>query len=149
MPASAPAQLLRVVLKLTVIGFAALFMGFLLTPAGARRRDSGQTHLSEVLAARSDAGLDDSPVATPTPSGRSPMALIALDVHIGPGVNYQVVGSLPRGAKLDVIGRDASSQWIAIAFAGGTKINGWVPSQSVSGVSDIKSLPLAPVTLLP
>ena len=149
MPASAPAQLLRVALKLIVIGFASLFMGFLLTPATWKHREPVPTYLEQVLASRSAIELDLPSTATAVPFDRSPRALVALDVHIGPGVNYQVIGSLPRGAQLDLVGRDASSQWVAVAFAGGTKINGWVPSLSVAGVPDVKALPLAPVTFLP
>ena len=147
MPASAPAALLRVVLKLIAIGFAGLFMGFALTPETWNHHDSSPPRYSEVEALRTF--VADVPTAIPMPIDNSPRTTIALDVHIGPGVNYQIIGSVPRGAKLDVIGRDASSQWLAVAFAGGTKLNGWVPVQSVAGIKDLKSLSLAPVTLLP
>src|SRR5690349_10908465 len=37
-----------------------------------------------------------------------------VEVHIGPSAGYVVIGQLPRAARLQIVGRDESSRWIAI-----------------------------------
>jgi len=146
MPLPSPAQLLGVVLKLIVIGFSSLFMGFLLTPATWHRPKTPPTYVADVQSYR-DAVPEVAPAVTPTPV--VPRSLATLDVRIGPSAGYVVIGSLPRGAKLEVVGRDPTGDWLAIVFSSGSGFNGWVPGLQVTDAPDLNTLPLAPVTFLP
>jgi hypothetical protein len=89
--------------------------------------------------------LYDIPAAQALP----PRANAAINVHIGPNENYVIVGVLPRGATLDIIGRDASSQWIAIAFPPNSTMTAWIPASGASGLASPGSLKEVPVRSLP
>lgn len=73
-----------------------------------------------------------------------------LNVHLGPNRNYQILGSLPRGTIIEVIGRDETSQWVAIALSlvPGSVLTGWLPLADVEGVTDVSQLEVASVTPL-
>jgi hypothetical protein len=65
-----------------------------------------------------------------------PRAIASLDVHIGPGDAYAVVGSIPKDALLNVAGRDESGEWLAIVFTPESRFRGWVPRDQVRNVDD-------------
>ncbi len=52
---------------------------------------------------------------TPTPD-EAVRTRQALDVRIGPGDVFAVIGVLSRGVALDVVGRDEAAAWLAIRF---------------------------------
>lgn len=83
----------------------------------------------------------------PEPTG--PSALTTLDVRVGPGEGYVVVGLLPRGARLDVVGRDETARWLAIVFTPGSAFHGWVPVSRVEGIVNVAALQVASVTIPP
>ncbi len=70
------------------------------------------------------------------------------EVRIGPGDAYSVIGQLPNSARLQIVGRDATSKWIAIVFAPFTDLNGWIEASAVAGQLDSASLDVAPITQL-
>lgn len=78
-----------------------------------------------------------------------PRALSALNVRIGPGESYVIIGQLPRGGRLDIVGRDQTGVWLAVNFTPDSKLNGWIQASKVSGLESASSLPVAPITLLP
>ena len=90
------------------------------------------------------------PTATPTPTPTPvvPRTTNIVNVYIGPGTGYQVIGLLPRSAKLEVIGRDDSGAWLAIVFSVGSRLTGWIPVTTVSGLDDVSALAPAEVTLI-
>jgi hypothetical protein len=53
---------------------------------------------------------------------------------------------LPGGARVEVVGRNETGAWIAIALSPGSKLTGWVEASMVSGIADVKGLQLAPMT---
>lgn len=72
----------------------------------------------------------------------------SVEVRIGPSQGYVVIGQLPRNARLQIVGRDESSRWIAIVFSPGSKLTGWIEASSIIGQIDAASLMVMPVTLL-
>lgn len=69
-------------------------------------------------------------------------------VRIGPGASYVVIGQLPRSARLQIVGRDESSKWIAIVFSPYTGLTAWIEASAVAGQLDVSGLEIASVTLL-
>jgi hypothetical protein len=86
--------------------------------------------------------------ATPTPDAR-PRSKTALDVRLGPGNGFAVVGLLAKGYTVEVIGRDNDSQWLAIRFPPGSAAQGWIPVTGVDTPPEIAKLAEALPTPLP
>ncbi|MPZ49342.1 MAG: hypothetical protein GEU75_08600 [Dehalococcoidia bacterium] len=88
------------------------------------------------------------PGTTATPDAR-PRTRTAVDVHLGPGGAFAVVGIFPRGEAVDVVGRDADSQWVAIRFPPGSTARGWVLVSNLEGVAGLDRLSVVLPTPLP
>ena len=85
---------------------------------------------------------------TPTPDN-AVRTRQALDVRVGPGEVFAVIGVLSRGEALDVVGRDEAAAWLAIRFPPGSAGRGWVPVDAVDGLSGVDGLVVALPTQLP
>jgi uncharacterized protein YraI len=77
---------------------------------------------------------------------QAPRARRTLDVRIGPSENYAIVGLIPTEGSLQVVGRNEAADWIAIVFTPGSTFYGWVPVAGVSGLEDVRRLPVIPLT---
>jgi len=62
-----------------------------------------------------------------------------LNFRVGPGLDQQIQGSFASGAIAEVLGRDASSEWLNISYDGMT---GWVFAPLTRLSVDIVSLPV-------
>jgi uncharacterized protein YgiM (DUF1202 family) len=89
----------------------------------------------------------DTPVPPPptsTPAATAEPALITANadtnVYSGPGLDYNVVGSLKAGATAPVVGRNAESSWWQIVFQGSTA---WVPDADVTANAAVYNVPVA------
>ena len=69
----------------------------------------------------------------PIPPPRTRASVSVLD---GPGAEHAIVGLLPRDAALQVAGRDASGEWLAVAFPPGSSFVAWLPAAQVSGMEN-------------
>jgi hypothetical protein len=85
-----------------------------------------------------------SPVGDDTPDVR---ATASLAVRVGPGEAFATLGTITRGDRLEVVGRDFNSKWLAIRFPLGSNSRGWVPADSVEGLNGASVSTLA--VLLP
>lgn len=83
-----------------------------------------------------------------TPDAR-PRTKTALDVHLGPGNGYAVVGLLAKGDAVEVVGRDNDSTWLAIRFPPGSAARGWIPVDGVDNPPELLRLAVALPTPLP
>lgn len=121
---------------------AGIALGGLAGPAGGI---ASQTAVGEVPDA-GEAAL--APTATPhVEFGPSTRTVVTL--YIGPSTDYEVIGLLPAGFALQVVGRDPSGEWIAVAIAPGSGLYGWMPASQARNLPSIETLKVAPVTLLP
>jgi hypothetical protein len=77
-----------------------------------------------------------------------PRTTATSNVYIGPSVNHSVIGVLPRGSRLEVVGRNPSGAWIAVVFSPGSKLTGWIEASRVTGMGDIQALEIAAETPL-
>ncbi len=83
---------------------------------------------------------------TPTPAGVSATAKETSNVHGGPGVRYPVLGQLPGGQTVNVIGINATGNWLLVIFAGR---RGWVALDRVSVSGNLQALPVVAAPPLP
>ncbi|HLF70870.1 MAG TPA: SH3 domain-containing protein [Dehalococcoidia bacterium] len=95
-------------------------------------------------------GSTDTPApgSTSTPAVR-PKTKSALEVRIGPGEAYAVIGQLGKGDNVEVVGRDSESKWAAIRFPQGSAARGWVPVSELDGLTSPSSLAIVVATPLP
>lgn len=88
---------------------------------------------------------------TPTvPSTPSLTTLTDLNVRAGPGTGYELLGLLPSGASVEVVGRDETRQWWQIRFAPSPNQLGWVVSDpAYSRTSGVENVPVAQLPATP
>ena len=65
-----------------------------------------------------------------------------VSMRAGPGPSYQIVGTVPRQARVAVIGRSDDSEWLQLNYPPGSTIKGWVLTEFVQVTGDISSLPI-------
>jgi len=83
---------------------------------------------------------------TPTPAGVSATTKETSNFHGGPGVRYPVLGQLPGGQTVNVIGINATGNWLLVIFAGR---RGWVALDRVSVGGNLQTLPVVAAPPLP
>ncbi|MEW5957535.1 MAG: SH3 domain-containing protein [Chloroflexota bacterium] len=87
------------------------------------------------------------PTATPLPSTATPLPLpqvasaVTVNVRSGPGTNYPVIGSLPPGVSVAVVGRNEGSTWWQIQGPDGS--TGWVAGAVVQASNVGAGIPVA------
>ena len=84
----------------------------------------------------------------PTPDQR-PRTKIGLDVRLGPGDGYAVIGLLNKGEAVTPLGRDADANWLAIQFPPGSAGRGWVPVDQVDSLNEVEQFAVVLPTPLP
>lgn len=85
-------------------------------------------------------------LATPTSQPIIMTAKTDVNVRVGPGINYQVIGTLRKGEQRPLHGKNPDGTWLQTSYRERT---GWV-SSSFAGISgDIKNLPTVSVSSNP
>lgn len=95
------------------------------------------------------AGVQPPPPAVAPQAEQGPLTRTTVTLYVGPSQGYAVIGLLPAGFALQVVGRDPSGEWIAVAIAPGVGLYGWMPASQARNLPSIEALKVAPVTLLP
>ncbi len=89
---------------------------------------------------------------TPTPTVPTNPALTTktdLNVRSGPGIQYDLLGLLPAGVTVEIIGRDETRQWWQVRFSPAADGIGWVaadPAFSTTANVDNVAIAQAPPT---
>ena len=95
-------------------------------------------------------GLDIGVASQPTPVLDSrPRSRSELDVRLGPGLAFGVVGVMARGDPVEIVGRDADSEWVAVQFPPGSAGLGWLPATALVGVAGLDTYAVVLPTPLP
>jgi hypothetical protein len=68
--------------------------------------------------------------------------LRTVSMRAGPGPSYQIVGTVPRQARVAVIGRSDDSEWLQLNYPPGSTIEGWVLIDFVQVTGNISGLPI-------
>lgn len=91
------------------------------------------------------------PLLTPTPTEMVSVVeteatvtmLVGLNVRLGPGTTYPVIGRLPEGATARITGRDPFSAWWQIEYSSSQGDRGWVSGGSqFSTATNIGNVPI-------
>lgn len=77
------------------------------------------------------------PAATPIPTQQPPSAnaltgvvtAVTLNMRGGPGITFPVVGKLPNGAIVVVLGANRAGSWYYVCCIPGTQANGWISAE--------------------
>lgn len=92
-------------------------------------------------------GADATQIPTLTPAPTRPVlpgvaarvTSADLNVRQGPGTTYPVVGTLQQGEVVEIVGRNAASDWWAITYRTGTA---WVFASLLQPDGDVSQVPL-------
>jgi uncharacterized protein YraI len=90
------------------------------------------------------------PTITPTPEPietvpGNPSLTTRTDLNVrgGPGIEYDLLGLLPTGARAEIIGRDGTRQWWQIRFDPAADGRGWVSSDPAFAQSaNVENVPV-------
>ncbi len=78
------------------------------------------------------------PAALPTPFAESQTD--TLNVRLGPGTDFPIIGQVTAGAKLALVGRNAAGDWLVVCCI--EEKPGWVAARLVRTEADIAALPM-------
>jgi uncharacterized protein YraI len=84
--------------------------------------------------------------ATPTPvieAAPTPFVQVQTDnlnVRLGPGTDYPILGQLSAGSQLALLGRNETSDWLVVCCIDDKP--GWVAARLVSTTADVMALPV-------
>jgi len=113
------------------------------TATATRVLDSGPSAETSVA---NNSGGETTDTSAPASSGASLVAPGAVNIRSGPGINYNVIGTLNANTTMPIIGRNGDSSWWQIGITDGA--NGWV-SDSVVNASNTEGVPLTDAPPLP
>jgi uncharacterized protein YraI len=81
--------------------------------------------------------------ATPTGGELTGMLRTTASMRNGPGVEYPAIGTVPEGAAVPVVGRNADDSWIQVVYPPGFDVLGWVNLAFIDIDGDISALVIA------
>ena len=64
-------------------------------------------------------------------------------IRSGPGSSYGILGTIPRGAVVSVVGRDENQAWLQVSYPPGSELLGWVSIAFIEVSGDISQLVVA------
>jgi hypothetical protein len=111
-------------------------------PAPAENPTATPTSPPAIPTPAATATATDTPAPTPSPTPLTPqlVAQAVVNVRLGPGTNYPVVGELPPQTPVQVTGQNQDGTWWQIELADGSP--GWVAG-SVVEAQNITGIPVA------
>ncbi len=81
---------------------------------------------------------------TPTPvENLTAIALTTTTLRNGPDASFSPLGTVPRGARLPVIGRNADDTWLQVRYPPGSTIQGWIDISFLDVVGDLTDVEIA------
>ena len=116
------------------------------TPATPTLQREPQDESSELLTPTVDAVAD----VVSAPDGASVRVDVDLNVRTGPGTNYEPIGWLAAGTRVDIIARNANGTWWQIDYPDAPDGVAWI-SAGYGTASDTQDVPVveAPATPTP
>ncbi len=96
---------------------------------------------------------EELPTATPQPTATqcNPIATAntVANVRSGPGLGYDIIGSLPLGGNAPISGKDSSGTWWYIQFPSGLGGYAWIAGSVVTTNCSLPTLPMVAAPPLP
>lgn len=83
------------------------------------------------------------PSITPTPTPSTPIAIATREIplYVGPGLQYEIIGSLSANQSITIIGISADANWFKVVLADGTPA--WVSQSFINAFGNLNDVPLA------
>jgi uncharacterized protein YgiM (DUF1202 family) len=78
-----------------------------------------------------------------------PYAARVLDLYEGPSEDYDVIGTVGKGASLEVVGKSEDGGWLAVSVRPASPLYVWVRPWDVANRPDMSALPVKPAVLVP
>ena len=75
------------------------------------------------------------------PAGVANNTLVNLNLRAGPGLDQDIIGRFPAGAKAEALARNEAGDWVQVRYNGQT---GWVFASLTTPSGDLQSLSVAP-----
>ena len=69
--------------------------------------------------------------------------LTTTTIRSGPGSTYPILGTVPRGALVSVVGRDENQAWLQVSYPPGSELLGWVSIAFIEVSGDVSRLVVA------
>ena len=69
--------------------------------------------------------------------------VMTVSVHNGPGDGYAILGTIPRGTPVVVVGRNADASWLQVTYPPGSQLRGWVRASALEVEGDVSELDIA------
>ena len=69
--------------------------------------------------------------------------LTTTTIRSGPGSTYPILGTVPRGALVSVVGRDENQAWLQVSYPPGSELLGWVSVAFIEVSGDVSRLVVA------
>lgn len=101
----------------------------------------GDDGLEELSAAGVETPVAKSTVASG--QGLTGNVIVTATMRIGPATTYAILGTIPSGALVSVIGRNANSSWLQVIYPPGSQLKGWVPAKVIEVTGDTSKLAVA------
>ena len=81
---------------------------------------------------------------TPTPvEVLTAVALTTTTLRNGPGASFSPLGTVPRGARVPIIGRNADDTWLQVRYPPGSTIQGWIDVSFLEVTGDLADVIIA------
>lgn len=135
------ADLLRNRLILSGIGLVAVLglVAVILLAFGSGDGDVG----GPVLASNDSEAEATAPVTVDARDGMFGVLRSTATIHNGPNGTYSILGTVPRNARVPVVGRNADDTWLQITYPPGSDLHGWVDATLIDVTGDIAGLEIA------
>lgn len=89
-------------------------------------------------------GVAGNVTTTPTPTGvLTALTLATTTLRNGPDTSFSPLGTVPRGARLPVIGRNADDTWLQVRYPPGSTIQGWIDVSFLEVTGDLTGVDIA------
>ncbi|MCH8161076.1 MAG: SH3 domain-containing protein [Chloroflexi bacterium] len=87
--------------------------------------------------------IGDDPT-TPAPiDSLTAIALATTTLHNGPGTNFPPLGTVRRGTRVPIVGRNEDGTWLQVVFPPGSAIRGWIEITFLEVTGDLTEVSVA------
>jgi hypothetical protein len=119
----------------------------LLVAGPARVALTDQVAVASESAIKAAGIKSETPKSSEPPRPAGPRTSVTASVRTEPRVDSPVAGVIPRGALIEITGRDTTGQWVAVVFPPNSSFQAWLPVNAVAGLNatSLEPAPVRPV----
>ena len=105
---------------------------------------SPPTPIAKTATAQPLAVPTETPLPTDTPTPSPPLGKVTtsdLNVRAGPSTDYAIVGKLNLDDSVEVVGRNAASDWLQIVYPANSDGRGWIAADYAKLTGSLETVP--------